>query len=158
MIKKLYMPFLMAMMVACLTACSSKMGELSAEYFTVTPQVLESVGGEVPVTINGKVPEKYFNKKAIVTVTPVLKWEGGEVKGEVIDTYTKSIQTPEDSSISYKVSADEYKAYKDFQKHHKTCKGETQICFTPIAGLGIACKVRCLGCGEEQDITDYNAW
>ena len=95
---------------------------------------------------------------APLTGDSIKVWEGGEVKGEVIDTYTKSIQTPEDSGISYKVSADEYKAYNEFKKHHKTCKGETQICFTPIAGLGIACKVRCLGCGEEQDITDYNAW
>lgn len=81
-----------------------------------------------------------------------------EIKGKVIDTYTKSIETPEDSGISYKLSTDEYKAYKDFQKQHKTCSGETQICFTPTAGIGIACTVRCIGCGKEQDITDYNAW
>ena len=93
-----------------------------------------------------------------LTGDSVKIWDGGEVKGEVVDTYTKSVETPEDSCISYKVSVDEYKAYKDFQKHHKTCKGETQICFTPIAGIGIACKVRCLGCGEERDITDYNTW
>ena len=49
------------------------MGELSSDYFTVTPQVLEAVGGKVPATINGKFPEKYFNKKAVVEVTP----EGG---------------------------------------------------------------------------------
>ena len=85
MIKKLYMPFLMAMMVACLTACSSKMGELSAEYFTVTPQVLESVGGEVPVTISGTFPAKFFPKKGVITITPVLKWNGGSVSG---DAYT----------------------------------------------------------------------
>ena len=55
---------------------------LSADYFTVTPQVLEAVGGKVPATINGKFPEKYFNKKAVVEVTPVLKWNGGEAKGQ----------------------------------------------------------------------------
>ena len=27
---------------------------------------LEAVGGKVPATINGKFPEKYFNKKAVV--------------------------------------------------------------------------------------------
>ena len=58
------------------------MGELSPEYFTVTPQVLEAVGGKVPATINGRFPEKYFNKKAIVEVTPALRWQGGEVKGQ----------------------------------------------------------------------------
>ena len=82
MTKKLYLPFLMAMVVALMTSCSKKMGELSSDYFTVTPQVLEAVGGKVPATINGKFPEKYFNKKAVVEVTPVLKWNGGEAKGQ----------------------------------------------------------------------------
>ena len=54
MIKKLYMPLLVAM-VAALTSCG-KMGELSADYFTTNPQVLEAVGGKVPVTIKGKFP------------------------------------------------------------------------------------------------------
>ena len=44
MTKKLYLPFLMAMVVALMTSCSKKMGELSSDYFTVTPQVLEAVG------------------------------------------------------------------------------------------------------------------
>ena len=65
MTKKLYLPLLVAL-VAVLTSCSSKMGELSSDYFTVTPQVLEAVGGKVPATINGKFPEKYFKKNAVV--------------------------------------------------------------------------------------------
>ena len=73
MIKKLYLPLLMALVVA-LSSCSNKMGALSSDYFTTTPQVLEAVGGKVPVTINGKFPEKYFKKNAVVEVTPVLKW------------------------------------------------------------------------------------
>ena len=48
MTKKLYLPLLMAMVVALFSSCSKKMGELSADYFTVTPQVLEAVGGKVP--------------------------------------------------------------------------------------------------------------
>ena len=77
--KKLYLP-LLAILVTAFYSCSSKMGALSPEYFTCSPQVLEAVGGKVPVTINGKFPEKYFNKKAVVEVTPVLKWNGGEAK------------------------------------------------------------------------------
>ena len=81
MTRKLYLPVMMALIVA-LSSCGSKMGSLSSDYFTTTPVVLEAVGGEVPVTINGKFPEKYFNKKAIVEVTPVLKWKGGQAKGK----------------------------------------------------------------------------
>ena len=100
MIKKLYMPLLVAM-VAVLTSCSSKMGELSADYFTTNPQVLEAVGGKVPVTINGKFPEKYFNKKAVVTVTPVLKWEGGQAVGTPATFQGEKVEG-NDQTIYYK--------------------------------------------------------
>ncbi len=101
MTKKLYLPLLMAMVVA-LASCSKKMGPLSSDYFTTTPQVLEAVAGKVPVTINGKFPEKYFNKKAVVEVTPVLKWNGGEVKGQS-STFQGEKVEGNDQTISYKV-------------------------------------------------------
>ena len=40
-----------------LSSCS-KLGELSADNFTVTPSPLEEVSNQVPVTINGRFPEK----------------------------------------------------------------------------------------------------
>jgi Flp pilus assembly protein TadD len=58
------------------------MGELSSDYFTCNPEVLEAVGGKVPATITGKFPEKYVKKNATVEVTPVLRWDGGEAKGQ----------------------------------------------------------------------------
>ena len=67
--------------VAVLSSCS-KLGKLTNENFTVTPTPLEAIGGEVPVTINGTIPVKYMKKKAVVTVTPVLKYEGGEAVGQ----------------------------------------------------------------------------
>ena len=39
MTKKLYLPLLMAIVVALFSSCK-KMGPLSADYFTVTPQVV----------------------------------------------------------------------------------------------------------------------
>ena len=69
-----------ALLVLC--SCSGKLGEMSSNYFAVTPQVLETVNGEVPVTVSGTFPAKYFPKKAVITATPVIKWEGGSVKGE----------------------------------------------------------------------------
>ena len=47
MIKKLYLP-LVALLVLALSSCS-KMGELSADYFTTNPEVLEAVGGKVQI-------------------------------------------------------------------------------------------------------------
>ena len=63
------------------TSCS-KLGPLSADQFTVTPNPLETKGGVVPATINGHFPEKYMNKKAVVTIIPELRYANGErVKG-----------------------------------------------------------------------------
>ena len=58
-----------------LTSCSGKLGALSADNFNVTPNPLETQEGKVPVTINGLFPEKYMKKKAVVTVTPELRFQ-----------------------------------------------------------------------------------
>jgi hypothetical protein len=65
------------------TSCSSKLAPLSSSNFNVTPSPLETVGNQIPATINGNFPEKWFNKNAIVNITPVLKYgNGNEVLGE----------------------------------------------------------------------------
>ncbi|MBM6844104.1 tetratricopeptide repeat protein [Phocaeicola plebeius] len=99
MIKKLYLP-LVALLVLAFSSCS-KMGELSPDYFTTNPEVLEAIGGKVPVTITGKFPEKYFKKNATVEVTPVLRWEGGEAKGQPATFQGEKVQG-NDQTISYK--------------------------------------------------------
>ena len=83
MFKKLSFLFACAA-IAVLSSCSSKMSSMKSEYFTVTPSVLEVVGSEVPVTVDGKFPAKVFNKKSVLTVTPVLKYEGGEALAEPV--------------------------------------------------------------------------
>jgi tetratricopeptide (TPR) repeat protein len=50
--------------------------------YEVIPSPLETNGGEVAVTIKTTFPEKYFNKSAVVTATPILKYEGGQVEFE----------------------------------------------------------------------------
>ena len=99
MIKKLYLP-LVALMVLALSSCG-KMGELSSDYFTTNPEVLEAVAGKVPVTINGKFPEKYMKKNATVEVTPVIRWNGGEAKGQPAMFQGEKVQG-NGQTISYK--------------------------------------------------------
>ena len=101
MTKKLYLPVLVALVVV-LSSCGSKMKGLSSDYFTTNPVVLEAVGGKVPVTINGKFPEKYFNKKTVVEVTPVLKWKGGESRGKTAIFQGEKVQGNH-QSIAYKM-------------------------------------------------------
>ena len=131
MTKKLYLPLLVAL-VAVLTSCGSKMGELSSDYFTVTPQVLEAVGGKVPATINGKFPEKYFNKKAVVEVTPVLKWEGGEAKGQSAVFQGEKVEGNE-QTISYKMGGS-YTMKTSFDYVPEMAKSELYLEFKATIG------------------------
>ncbi len=45
--------------------------------YEAVPAVLETQGGKIQVTIKGKVPAKYFHKKAAIEITPVLTYAGG---------------------------------------------------------------------------------
>ena len=98
--------FLSAVAVAALTSCGGKLGELSADNFKVVPNPLVSESGQVPATINGMFPEKYMAKKAVVTVTPELRFtdNGVEtaVKGQSA-TFQGEKVLGNDQSISYKV-------------------------------------------------------
>ena len=74
--------FLVAVLVgSAMVACSSaqKMAEL-AENVKVqcNPSVLEVVGGNIDATLTVTYPDGYFHPKAILAVTPVLVYEGGE--------------------------------------------------------------------------------
>ena len=66
-------------------ACSSpkKMAE-QAENVVVKsdPAVLEVVAGKINADVTVTYPEKYFHPKAILEVTPVIVYEGGEAKME----------------------------------------------------------------------------
>ena len=131
MTKKLYLPLLMAIVVALFSSCK-KMGPLSADYFTVTPQVLEAVGGKVPATINGKFPEKYFKKKAVVEVTPVLKWNGGEAKGQPATFQGEKVEG-NDQTISYKMGGS-YTMKTSFDYVPEMAKSELYLEFKATIG------------------------
>lgn len=94
--------FVLAMASAVVMSSCSKLGDLSADNFKVTPTPLEAIGGEVPATINGVFPEKYMKKKAVVTVTPVLKYEGGEAVGQSATFQGEKVEG-NGTEIGYKV-------------------------------------------------------
>lgn len=79
--KKYFLPFLFLATILTLSSCSNKLKPLAQDYIKAEPQPLEAIGGKVPVTINATFPAKWFNKKAVVTVTPVLRYAGGEAWG-----------------------------------------------------------------------------
>ena len=80
--KNIYFLFALAAGFATVS-CSSpeKMAEM-AENITVKcePAVLEVVAGEIDATVSVTYPEDYFHPKAVLEVTPVIVYDGGEVK------------------------------------------------------------------------------
>ncbi len=96
-----FLIFMAAASAFVLSSCS-KLGKLTDENFTVIPTPLELVGGEVPATINGTFPVKYMKKKAVVTVTPVLKYEGGESVGQSATFQGEKVEG-NGTTVSYKM-------------------------------------------------------
>ena len=88
--------------VLAFTSCS-KMGPLSASNFTVTPNPLETKGGQVPATINGAFPEKYMKKNAVVTVIPELRYGNGQVTKGAGSTFQGEKVLGNDQMISYRL-------------------------------------------------------
>ena len=93
---------LSAASVLMMSSCS-KLGALSADNFTVTPNPLETQAGQVPATINGTFPEKYMKKKAVVTVTPELRYADGQVAKGNSATFQGEKVMGNDQTISYTV-------------------------------------------------------
>ena len=87
--------------VLFLTSCS-KLGELSADNFTVTPNPLVESASKVPATIDGRFPVKYMKKKAVVTVTPELRYAGQAVQGQSA-TFQGEKAVGNNQTISYKM-------------------------------------------------------
>ena len=82
-------------------ASCGKLGQLSADNVTVTPTPLEAIGNEVSATISATFPEKYMKKKVTLGVTPVLKYQGGEVASEGTTFQGEKVQG-NGTTVSYK--------------------------------------------------------
>ena len=131
--KKNVILFLSAASMLALTSCSSKLGELSADNFTVTPNPLESRGGQVPVTINGNFPEKYLKKKAVVTVVPELRYGDGQVAQGQAATFQGEKVEGNDQTISYKMGGN-YTMKSNFKYVPEMHKSDLYMTFDAYYG------------------------
>ena len=105
----------MAVVAIAAVGCASpeKMAEM-AESVTVTcdPSPLEVVAGKIDATVSVTYPADYFHKKAILEVTPVIVFDGGEAKmtpfmyqGEKVkDNYT--VVSSDGQTVTEKVHFD----------------------------------------------------
>ena len=70
-----------------------KMKDSASEVgITVSPSPLEVHGGQVEISGDVKFPPKYFNKKAIVEATPVIKYDSGETAYEATTVQGESVE------------------------------------------------------------------
>ncbi len=128
--KNLYLTLTLASTIA-LSSCK-KLGELTADNFTVVPSPMETVSGEVPVTINGRFPEKYMKKKAVVTVTPVIRYNGGQAVGQS-ETFQGEKVEGNAQTINYKVGGN-YTMKNSFDYVDDMAKSELYLTFEAKVG------------------------
>ncbi|MCX7861569.1 MAG: hypothetical protein N2449_01075 [Bacteroidales bacterium] len=77
--------------------------------YTLTPQILEMHGDSVAFSISGKFPEKYYRKKVICEITPVIKTSNGneiplkpvKVQGEKVQDNNTVISFLNGGSFNY---------------------------------------------------------
>lgn len=87
--KKILTVLALAALVISSTSCSKSRAEQMAMAenvkITCTPEILEAVAGQIPVSITVTYPEGYFHPQATLEVIPVIVYDGGETAGT---TYT----------------------------------------------------------------------
>ncbi len=94
--------FALSLMVAVLFSSCKNLGDLDPSLFTSTPNPLETKAGKVQATVTGTFPVKYFQKNAVVTVTPVMRMSNGQsVKGSP-SVFQGEKVVGNDKVISYK--------------------------------------------------------
>ena len=79
---------------------------------TVTPEILTLNNGTVAADINVTFPVEYFNKKAIIKVTPVIVFEGGEVAGAT--QYYQGSKVDENYAVVDKGNGGNYTQHVEF--------------------------------------------
>jgi len=142
---KKFRSYIILMLAAAVMSSCSGLNKMKKDAnlvkFEVTPKVLETHGGMIDVTIKGTFPQKYFDKKTILEVTPVLTYTGGEsafdkvqvLQGEAVQANNKVISNlGGDFTYVGKI------AYKDAMKMSelvvriKATRGKTVLPFDPI--------------------------
>lgn len=74
---------------------------LKAENITANPEELEAIGGKVPVTINITFEKRWFNKDAVVVVTPYLYYQGEKSLGNSYTYRGENIEGNDWQMVSY---------------------------------------------------------
>ena len=93
--------------------CFKQMGKNQDEVkVTCTPEILVLNNGVVAADVNVSFPVEYFNKKAVLKVTPVIVFEGGEVAGK--PQYFQGSKVDENYTVIDKANGGNYTMHCEF--------------------------------------------
>lgn len=99
----------LAVLVLAAASCSkSRVEQMAMADKVITkcnPELLSVVGGKIPATITVTYPKDYFHPEAIMVVTPVLVYEGGQQTGESVIYQGESIK--DNNRVIYKAGGTE---------------------------------------------------
>ena len=127
--KKSLKLFASVMVFAILTSCGAP---VQPEKVEVNPSPLTVVGNQVDADITATFPVKKFGKKAVLTVTPVLKYNGTEVKGKAV-TYVGEKAKENGTVVSYKEGG-KFTLKASFEYVPEMAKSELYLRFTAKNG------------------------
>lgn len=142
--RKIRSYFILILAAALMSGCSglNKMKKnANLVKYEVTPKVLEAHGGMVDVTIKGSYPQKYFDKKTTLEVTPVLTYAGGEtafekvqvLQGEKVQANNKVITNiGGDFTYTAKVPYKDAMKLSELVVRVKATRGKTVLPFEPV--------------------------
>ena len=115
--------------IALLSSCGTA---VQPEAVKVNPSPLVVVGNQVEAEITGTFPVKKFAKNAVLTVTPVLKYEGGEAVGKAV-VYVGEKAKENGQVVSYKEGG-KYAQTASFEYVPAMAKSELYLRFTAVKG------------------------
>ncbi len=115
--------------VAMLTSCGTA---VQPEQVSVNPSPLAVVGSQVEAEITGTFPVKKFAKNVVLTVTPVLKYEGGEAVSKSV-VYVGEKAKENGQVVSYKEGG-KYSQVAVFDYVPQMAKSELYLRFEARSG------------------------
>lgn len=117
------------MAFAILASCGTA---VQPEQVTVNPSPLAVVGNLIEADVMGTFPVKKFSKKAVLTITPVLKYNGTEVVGKSV-TYVGEKAKENGTVVSYKEGGN-FSLKASFEYVPEMAKCELALRFTAKNG------------------------
>ena len=125
-IMKLSFVLVAAALVFSSCNCFKKMAKNREDIqVTCTPEVLELTNGVVAADISVTIPAKYFNAKAVVKVTPVIVFEGGEVAAA--PKYFQGEKVEENYTVVAKKADGVYTLHAEFPYDERMKESELQV-------------------------------